>query len=79
MKLDEVIRLGTEAPAKVIGKSGELGTLRPGAIADVTISKLEEGRFELSDAGRRRVVKATSRITHVKTIKSGREHRPYLA
>ena len=79
MKLDEVIRLGTEAPAKVIGKSGELGTLRPGAAGDVTISKLEEGRFELSDAGRRRVVKATHRLTHVKTIKSGREYRPYLA
>ena len=79
MSLGEVICLGTEAPAKVIGKSGELGTLRPGAIADVTISKLEEGRFALSDAGRRRVVEATHRLTHVKTIKSGREYRPYLA
>ena len=77
--LNEVIRLGTEAPAKVIGKSGELGTLRPGATGDVTISKLEEGRFALSDAGRRRIVKATHRLTHVKTIKSGREYRPYLA
>ena len=79
MTLNEVIRLGTEAPAKVIGKSGELGTLRPGATGDVTISKLEEGRFALSDAGRRRIVKATHRLTHVKTIKSGREYRPYLA
>ena len=79
MRLDEVIRLGTEAPAKVIGKSGELGTLRPGAVGDVTISKLEEGRFELSDSGGRRVVDARHRLTHVKTIKGGREYRPYLA
>lgn len=79
MRLDEVIRLGTEAPAKVIGKSGELGTLRPGAVGDLTISKLEEGRFELSDSGRRQVVEATRRLTHVKTIKDGREYRPYLA
>ncbi len=79
MSLDEVIHLGAEAPAKVIGKSSELGTLRPGAIGDLTISKLEEGRFELNDSGGRRVVQATHRLTHVKTIKSGREYRPYLA
>ena len=79
MSLSEVIRLGTEAPASVIGKSEELGTLRPGAVGDITISKLEEGRFELSDAGGRRIVEATQRIAHVKTIKRGREYRPYLA
>ncbi len=79
MSLGEVIRLGTEAPAKVIGKFEELGTLRPGAAGDVTISRIEEGRFHLSDAGRRRVVEATHRLTHVKTIKDGRAYRPYLA
>ena len=79
MTLDEVIRLGSTAPARVIGKSGELGTLKAGAVGDVTISKMEEGRFELSDSGRRRVVEATRRISHVKTITSGREYRPYLA
>ncbi|MCY4528098.1 MAG: amidohydrolase/deacetylase family metallohydrolase [Chloroflexi bacterium] len=79
MTLDEVIRLGTEAPSRVIGKSEELGTLRPGAVGDVTISKLEEGRFELSDSGGRRIVEATHRLTHVQTIKGGRVYRPYLA
>lgn len=76
--LAEVIRLGTTAPAGAIGKSGELGTLRPGAIGDVTISKLEEGRFLLSDSGRRRTVEATRRISHVTTVKDGREYLPYL-
>ena len=79
MTLDEVIRLGTEAPAKVIGKSGELGTLKVGAIGDLTICKIERGRFELSDSGGRRVVETAHRLTHVKTIKGGREYRPYLA
>ena len=79
MRLDEVIRLGTEAPARVMSKSVELGTLRPGAVGDVTISKLEEGRFDLSDSGGRRVEEATHRLTHVKTIKGGREYRRYLA
>ena len=76
--LAEVIRLGTTAPAGAIGKSNELGTLRPGAIGDVTISKLEEGRFLLSDSGRRRTVEATRRISHVTTVKDGREYMPYL-
>ena len=79
MRLDEVIRLGTEAPARVMGKSGELGTLRPGAVGDMTISKLEKGRFELSDSGGRRIVEATHQLTHVKTIKGGRVYLPYLA
>ena len=79
MRLDEVIRLGTEAPARVMSKSVELGTLRPGAVGDMTISKLEEGRFELSDSGGRRVMEATHRLIHVKTIKGGREYRRYLA
>ena len=79
MSLSEVIRLGTVAPASVIGKSEELGSLRPGAVGDVTISKIQEGRFTLSDSGRRRVVETTQRIAHVKTIKGGREYRPYLA
>ncbi len=76
--LAEVIRLGATAPAGAIGKSDELGTLRPGAIGDVTISKLEEGRFLLSDSGRRRTVEATRRISHVTTVKDGREYLPYL-
>ena len=79
MPLFEVVRRGSTAPARAIGKSDVLGTLRPGAAGDVTISRLEEGRFTMSDSGRRRTVEATRRLTHVRTIKAGREHRPYLA
>src|SRR5436853_6205036 len=32
--LDEVVRMTTEAPAKVIGAAGRLGPLTPGAAAD---------------------------------------------
>lgn len=78
LPLAEVIRLGTATPAAVIRKSGELGILRPGAIGDATISKIEEGRFLLSDSGQRRTVEATRRISHVTTIKDGREYKPYL-
>ncbi|MBI3629400.1 MAG: amidohydrolase/deacetylase family metallohydrolase [Candidatus Rokubacteria bacterium] len=48
--LDEVVRMVTEAPAKVIGAAGRLGTLSPGTAADVTMLRLERGSFELTDA-----------------------------
>ena len=78
LPLAEVIRLGSTTPAKAIGKSDELGTFRPGAVGDATISKIEQGRFQLSDSGSRRTVEASRRISHVRTIKDGREYKPYL-
>jgi len=48
--LDEVVRMTTEAPAKVIGAAGRLGTLAPGAAADVTLLRMQRGSVELTDA-----------------------------
>ncbi|MBI4562245.1 MAG: amidohydrolase/deacetylase family metallohydrolase [Candidatus Rokubacteria bacterium] len=50
MPLEEVIRAATAAPARVIGRERELGTLTPGAVADVAALELEEGQFEFHDA-----------------------------
>lgn len=50
MDLLEVIRRTTEIPARFLGQETEFGTLRPGAIADITILDLQRGRFELSDS-----------------------------
>src|SRR2546428_7147219 len=47
--LDEVVRMTTEAPAKAIGASGELGTLSPRAAAGWTRPRTLPGRFLLSD------------------------------
>ena len=49
MSLEEVIRASTAKPAEVLGKLGEIGTLKIGSCADITILKLQKGRFPLLD------------------------------
>ncbi|NPV09032.1 MAG: amidohydrolase/deacetylase family metallohydrolase [Anaerolineae bacterium] len=49
LPLQEVVQLVTDAPARVLGLQGEVGCLRPGACGDVTVLRLEEGRFPLAD------------------------------
>jgi dihydroorotase len=49
LSLPEVIERATARPAQVLGVAGELGTLSPGAYADVALFRLEEGRFPFYD------------------------------
>jgi dihydroorotase len=49
MTLDEVIAAATIRPAEVMGMQGEIGTLKPGALADVALWQLAEGDFTLYD------------------------------
>jgi dihydroorotase len=90
MSLDEVIRRCTETAARTIGQGGRLGTLRLGSHGDVTILRIEEGRFTLRDRlststslGRTwweppASVEASRRLAHVSSIKAGRVYRPWL-
>lgn len=50
MSLEEVVKASTMNPAEVIGSLGLIGTLKPGACADVTVMRLTEGKFQLSDS-----------------------------
>lgn len=50
MALADVVRAATAAPARAIGRSGELGTLAVGAAADAAVFTVEEGRFAYQDA-----------------------------
>ena len=50
LSIDDVIRKATAEPARFLGRSEELGTLQPGALADVTILSIEEGEFPLIDS-----------------------------
>jgi dihydroorotase len=70
----------TARPAAFLGLDGEIGTLRPGAVADAAIVRLAEGSFPLIDVhGAART--AGRRIEHVRTIVAGRplETRPLPA
>jgi dihydroorotase len=74
MPLWEIIRATTFTPAQVIGR-GEVGTLRPGAAADVAILRVEPGPVELVDIdGNRR--QGERSIRSVRTFIAGRELEP---
>jgi dihydroorotase len=48
MSVPEVIERATAAPARVIGRP-DLGTLKPGSLADVALFRVEEGDFTFYD------------------------------
>lgn len=50
MSLNEIIRLTTQAPAFYMGMEGAIGTLKPGAFADVAIFKLADIEHTQLDA-----------------------------
>lgn len=48
--LPEVVRAATTAPAEALGLRGELGTLRPGAVADLSILRRADEEVLVTDA-----------------------------
>ena len=71
MPLPEIVRRTTAAPARIMGYEGTVGTLKPGANADVAVFGLREGSFELKDSDGD-VVTAKRRLLCQTTIKDGR-------
>jgi dihydroorotase len=49
MSFADTIQAATARPAEVMGMQGEVGTLRPGALADVALFRIERGEFTLYD------------------------------
>jgi dihydroorotase len=72
MSLPEVIEASTVRPAAVLGLGGEVGTLRPGAQADVALFRLYEGSFSLQDI-HGNVRDARRLLRNTKTFVGGRE------
>ena len=73
LSLDEVVAMTTTAPAAALGPKATpaLGRLVVGGEADVTVLRLEEGRFDLVDtAGTTR--EARQRLVPVATVRAGR-------
>jgi dihydroorotase len=70
MTLDDVVERATTRPARVLGRH-DLGTLRPGAHADVALFKLDHGDFAFHDVrGIRR--DGHSRLRNTRTLVGGR-------
>jgi dihydroorotase len=70
ISLDEVLSMVTAAPASTLGMTGRLGTLAVGSDADVTILRLEEGRFDLVDSAGD-VREARQRLVPVDVVRAG--------
>jgi dihydroorotase len=71
LPLEECIRRATAVPARLMGYEGTVGTLKPGANADVSVFELRDGNFELIDAERDKIV-ARRRLIAQLTLKDGR-------
>ena len=69
--LDEVIRCVTTNPARAIGETGQLGTLKPGAIADVAVFSLERGQFDFVDTDQNHMTGEQKLVPQL-TLKDGR-------
>jgi dihydroorotase len=72
---DQALEKVTAAPARAMGMLGDIGTLRPGATADLAILELKSGSFVFSDAlGQTRP--AEQKLEPVSTIRGGRLYAP---
>ena len=77
LSLDEVVRLATIAPARIIGRVPGLGTLAPDAPADIAVLRLVEEPVDFVDTrGKHRQGRAWLEPLH--TVRAGRPYgRPY--
>jgi len=71
MSLDQLVERATAAPARIMGYEGTVGTLRPGANADIALLELRDGNFELTDSDGSTVT-AKRRLIARTTLKDGR-------
>ncbi len=71
LPLAEIIRRTTAAPAKIMGYEGTVGTLKPGANADISVFDLRDGAFELRDSDGDTIT-AKRRLIPQMTLKDGR-------
>jgi len=71
VSLDEVFRCVTTNPARVIGEGERLGTLKPGAVADVAVFSLERGQFDFVDTDQNHMTGEQKLVTQL-TLKDGR-------
>ena len=71
LPLDQVVELTPAAPARAIHEDRSLGTLQPGAAADVTVLSLVEGPVELAETMGEQV-NAPRRLVPTAVVRAGR-------
>jgi dihydroorotase len=71
LTLTDVVRRVTTTPAACIGRADELGTLAPGAAADVSVFRLAEGEWTFRDSSLEEET-GSARLEPVAVIRAGR-------
>jgi dihydroorotase len=72
MSFDDVLKRSTINPARVVNRVDGLGTLAPGAPADVALLAIEQGEFPLTDS-QKNTVTARQRVVSKLTICKGKK------
>ena len=70
LNLKQVIGMTTINPAGAIGADGQIGSLKPGMAADVSILELKSGKWRLTDAEKDNI-EVKRLLSPVITVKSG--------
>ncbi|MGD9618264.1 MAG: amidohydrolase family protein [Alphaproteobacteria bacterium] len=71
MSLDDLVLRATAAPARIMGYEGTVGTLKPGANADIALIERRNGNFSMTDSDGNTVT-AKERLIARMTLKDGR-------
>ncbi len=71
--LEELIRMTTIHPAKVLGQENQRGSLSPGMSADISILEMKEGDYIFEDGIEGKTFNGAQLLTSFLTIKSGEE------
>jgi len=73
MTVDQVIERVTLRPTRMFNFGVELGTLRPGSVADITILEVREGQFTFTDStGKKRT--GRQKLQSVAAIRAGKTY-----
>jgi len=75
MSVDEVIEAATSAPARAVGLDDEVGSLKPGLMADIALFEIEKGTFRYYDV-KMDMREGQERLRHSLTIVGGRPLDP---
>jgi dihydroorotase len=73
LSLDELIRMTTIHPARVLGQENQRGSLSTGFAADISIVEMKEGDYTFKDGVEGKTFYGNRMLTPVMTLKSGEE------
>ena len=81
MPLDDVIATATSNAAAMLNMTDEIGTMKPGMVADITVLADERGKWVLRDnratSGDRRYLRPDS-VPRRQTLRRGCDNLPQL-